>query len=120
MNNNMNNKKIQKKWDVILNSSGFPKIIGSEPGWHRKQRERYHKLKEILGDDDFFDIISEKEYEDFINEKFLPPARTLAEDLVSVQPLSLPSNNLMYMEFVYGKTIEEKRLVKLKELLGLC
>jgi len=119
------NEKV-KKWEelsgTILNNPFedifFPKIIGSEPKSHRKKRERFEKMKTLLGDE-FFNIVDKKEYEDFINEEFLPSATTIAKDLVSVQPLSAPTGVSFYMDYFYDESEEEinKRLMKEKQEL---
>jgi len=127
-------KKIQKKWEVALNfpselsdetidksfdNIGFPKILGSEPKSHRKKRERFEKMKTLLGDD-FFNVVDKKEYEDFINEEFLPSATTIARDLVSVQPMSAPSGEIFYMDFKYESEYEKnKRLMREKQELRM-
>jgi len=116
----MNADDIRKKWEKSgllngLNLNGlnsntastwntiqFPKIIGTEPAWHKKKKDRYKKLKNILGDDEFFKIVDKKKYKDFLEEKFLPPTTTIMNDLVAVQPLSAPNLQLCYMDFKYG------------------
>jgi hypothetical protein len=81
----------------------FPKILGSEPREHVKKRKRYEKMKRLFGDNEFFKIVDKKTYEDFINEEFLPSARTIAQDLVSVQPMNPPTNSLISnIDYKYG------------------
>jgi hypothetical protein len=104
----------QKKWeasgllDNSINSAStwnisFPKMRGSEPREHVKKRKRYEKMKRLFGDNEFFKIVDKKTYEDFINEEFLPSARTIAQDLVSVQPMNPPTNSLISnIDYKYG------------------
>ena len=134
-------KAIHKKWEPLMNTHGlsgdssvqnvwdnirFPKMMGSEPKEHVLKRKRFQTMRDTLGDDTFFDIISEKEYDDFLNEKFLPPARTIAQDLVSVKPLSAPSLDIMYMDYTYESIDEslalekqELRLKKIEEIIHI-
>jgi hypothetical protein len=108
----------QKKWEAsglltgLDNSNSastwgmtFPTVLGSEPREHIKKRKRYEKMKRLFGDNEFFKIVDKKTYEDFINEEFLPSARTIAQDLVSVQPMNPPNstNSLLYfIDYDYG------------------
>ena len=111
----------------ICDNIKFPTAIGRETKEHKKKRERYQKMKEILGDKDFYKIISEKEYKDFIEEKYLDLGGTIAQDLISVKPLSAPSLDLMYMDVIYENENDKQtrlalekqklRLKKLEEIL---
>ena len=109
----------QKKWEAsgLLDNSNsastwntlFPKILGSEPREHVKKRKRYEKMKRLFGDNEFFKIVDKKTYEDFINEEFLPSARTIAQDLVSVQPMKSPNSTnslLYYIDYKYDDDSE--------------
>ena len=128
--NEKDKKKIQEKWEVALNLpielSGIsnniqtefelPIMIGSEPEWHRKKKNRFNKMKKLLGDK-FFDIVDREEYESFMNEKFLI-SNPIANDLVSVQPLSAPSSELIFMDYTYN-SINDSRIKKMKQLLKI-
>ncbi|NPV12792.1 MAG: hypothetical protein HPY57_13480 [Ignavibacteria bacterium] len=82
-----------------------------------QRRKRILKLKRILSDSEFQDVVSKEEYEDIIVEK----KDCHNPGLVSVQPLSAPIGMLFYMDFIYEspeEKLRKQRNEKLKRILG--
>ncbi|MCK9416033.1 hypothetical protein M0Q97_05170 [Candidatus Dojkabacteria bacterium] len=114
-------KKIIKKLDQN-NFSNFPLLpfairiashtigIGGEPEERIEKRSRIQKLKRILSDEEFSEIIDEETYKEIL--EFKP------EGLLSVQPLSAPIGHLMYVDYIYKSPDEKKvKMNWLKKLL---
>lgn len=75
-----------------------------------QRRKRILKLKRILDSDVFKDVVSQEEYDDIIIEK----KDCYEPGLVSVQPLSLPSCMITYLDFKYESPISDGILSKYK------
>jgi hypothetical protein len=99
-------KKIIKKLDQN-NFSGiiFPIVrrvtaqtigMGGETKERIEKRSRIQKLKRILSDEEFSEIVDEETYKEILEIKN-------EGGLISVQPLSGPIGHLMYIDFVYGE-----------------
>ena len=113
-------KKIIKKLDQN-NFSGiiFPIVrrvatqtigMGGETKERIEKRSRIQKLKRILSDEEFSEIIDEETYKEIL--EFKP------EGLLSVQPLSAPIGHLMYVDYIYKSPDEKKvKMNWLKKLL---
>lgn len=76
-----------------------------------KRRKRIKKLERILDEEQFQEIVSKEEYDDIMIEK----KDVYEEGLIAVQPMSLPSSTLFYMDFKYGETDAEKAEKKRQE-----
>ena len=79
---------------------------GDEDPERIQRRNRIIKLKRILDKKSFRKMVSRSEETEIMKEE-----REWEDGLVSVQPMSLPTGNLMFMDFVYEtetETTEEK------------
>lgn len=70
-----------------------------------KKRERTQKLKKILGDTEFSNIVSDESYDEIMTVK----KEEYYGGLVSVSPMNYPTPTLMYMNFVYDTSESDKQ-----------
>lgn len=77
-----------------------------------KKRKRILKLKRVLNNEDFNEIVSSEEYSEILIEK----KDVFKDGLISVTPLNIPTGSLMYMDFCY-KDKKKEREDKLKRVL---
>ena len=95
--------------------------LGKESENRIEKRKRIQKLKQLLDEKNFNEIVSREEYDEIMERKTFG-ARTIAQDLVSVQPLSAPSEIIYYMEFfdeeARKKQKQELRRKKIEKLLN--
>lgn len=126
--NEYTNNQIQNSGNTLQNSGNTfqpllpiamkiaAKTIASG-GWNEesderiKRRKRIVKLKRILDKKSFRKIVSKKEENEIMKVK-----REWEDGLVSVKPLSGPTNNLIYFDYKYESDSEKKRKKREKKL----
>jgi hypothetical protein len=74
-----------------------------EPEERIYRRDRTLKLKRVLGDKRFFEIISKESYDEIMEVK---KTEFIDDNIIAVTPMSTPSCQLFYMDYNYssGKT----------------
>jgi len=84
-----------------------------------QKRKRIKKLERILDKETFDSVVEKDEYDNIMIEK----KDCFFEGLVSVQPMSAPSGNFSYVDYIYEseeekrKRICKERLEKMKRIL---
>ena len=74
---------------------------GGESEERLQKRKRILKLKRILSEEEFNNIVDEETFDEIMEIKN-------EGGLVSVQPLSLPSGMLLYMDYKFEETAQQK------------
>lgn len=76
-----------------------------------KKRERTEKLKRILGDDAFSDIVSKENYDEIMTVK----KDKYYDGLIPVVPMNLPTGNLFYMDYVYDFETDQEKAERMRK-----
>jgi len=76
-----------------------------------KKRERTEKLKRILGDDAFSDIVSKENYDEIMTVK----KDKYCEGLVPVVPMNLPTGKLFYMDYKYDFETDQEKAERMRK-----
>lgn len=76
-----------------------------------KRRIRVQKLKRVLDKNTFENIVSKSEYDEIMRKDIV-----YEDGLVSVQPMSLPTVGLYYIDFKYETDSENKRKSREKKI----
>lgn len=104
----------------------FARTLGGDYYYESEERinrrKRILKLKRILSDIEFGDIVSKEEYDDIIVEK----KDLYSPGLVAVKPMSAPIGMLMYMDYKYtsdykyskSESIRNERRKKIERIFG--
>lgn len=71
---------------------------GKESDKRIKKRIRINKLKRVLGEDEFNNVVSKEEYDEI---------QEIKKDMRGIEPMSAPSPTLMYLDFKYGDDYDD-------------